>query len=117
MNDDFNTANAVAVLFDLAREINRAKSEAADTVDALASLLKYLADIIGLLQSEPEVFLKSQVSSADGISDDEIEALIQQRLDARASKDWAEADRIRDELTSAGISIEDGAGSSRWRRA
>ena len=117
LNDDFNTANAVAVLFDLARDINRAKSEAPNTVDGLASQLKSLANIIGLLESEPEVFLKSQVNSAGGLGDDEIETLIQQRLDARASKDWAEADRIRDELTAAGISIEDGAGSSRWRRA
>ena len=116
LNDDFNTANAIAVLFDLARDINRTKTEAPDGVDELASLLKYLANIIGLLQNEPEVFLKSQVSSAGGLGDEEIEVLIQQRLDARANKDWAEADRIRDELTAAGISIEDGEGGSRWRR-
>lgn len=117
MNDDFNTVRAIAVLFDLAREINRAKTDMPESVDSLASLLKYLANIIGLLASEPEVFLRSQVSSAGGLSDDEIETLIQQRLDARARKDWAEADRIRDELTAGGISIEDGAGGSRWRRA
>jgi len=117
LNDDFNTANAIAVLFDLAREINRAKKESADSVDSLASLLRYLGNIIGLLHSEPEAFLKSQVDSASGLSDDEIETLIQQRLDARASKNWAEADRIRDELTAAGISIEDGAAGSRWRRS
>lgn len=117
MNDDFNTASAIAVLFDLAREINRAKTDAPDTVDSLASLLKYLAKIIGLLQNDPEAFLKAQVSSADGLSDSEVEHLIQQRLDARASKNWAEADRIRDELTEAGIVIEDGTGGSRWRRA
>jgi len=116
LNDDFNTANAVAVLFDLAREINRAKSEAPNTVDALASLLKYLASIIGLLQSDPGMFLQSQVGSV-GLNDDEVETLIQQRLDARVNKDWTEADRIRDELTAGGISIEDGAGGSRWRRS
>jgi len=117
MNDDLNTAGAVAVLFDLAREINRAKSDGADSVNSLASLLRYLANVIGLLDADPDEFLKSQVSSTDGLGDNEIEALIQQRLDARSNKDWAEADRIRDQLTEAGIVIEDGAGGTRWRRS
>ena len=117
LNDDFNTANAIAVLFDLAREINRSKAESSGNVDALASLLRYLGNVLGLLQDSPDEFLKSQVSSTDGLSDDEIEALIQQRLDARSNKDWAEADHIRDQLTGAGIAIEDGAGGTRWRRS
>ena len=116
LNDDFNTANAMAVLFDLAREINRAKSEAPHKVDSLASLLRFLAKIVGLLEDDPEAFLRTQAGSADGLSDDVVEALIQQRLDARSNKDWAEADRIRDELVEAGIAIEDGAGGTRWRR-
>ena len=115
--DDFNTANAMAVLFDLAREINRAKTENADNVNSLASLLKQLASIIGLLQDDPEAYLKSQVSGATGLADEVIEKMIQQRLDARQNKDWVEADRIRDELVDAGISIEDGAGGTRWRRS
>jgi cysteinyl-tRNA synthetase len=117
LRDDFNTANAMAVLFDLAREINRAKTENADNVNSLASLLKQLAGIIGLLQSDPETYLKSAVSGSSALADEDIEKLIQQRLDARNNKDWAEADRIRDELVEAGISIEDGAGGSRWRRS
>ncbi len=116
MNDDFNTANAIAVLFDLVRKINRAKTENPDTVNALASLLKYLGGIIGMLQNDADVFLKSQANSDGGLADAEIETLIQQRLDARSNKDWAEADRIRDKLTSAGIVIEDGADGTRWRR-
>jgi cysteinyl-tRNA synthetase len=116
LNDDFNTANAVAVLFDLVRDINRAKTEDPTTVNALASLLKYLGSIIGLLQSDAEPYLKGQVGSDTGLSDDKVDELIQQRLDARKSKDWASADRIRDELTAAGVVLEDGADGTRWRR-
>jgi len=115
--DDFNTANAMAVLFDLARDINREKSDNPDKANSLASLLKYLAGIIGLLQDDAEAYLKSQVSGATGLADEVIEAMIQQRLDARKNKDWSEADRIRDELVDAGISIEDGADGTRWRRS
>ncbi|MFT5657861.1 MAG: cysteinyl-tRNA synthetase [Gammaproteobacteria bacterium] len=116
MNDDFNTANAVAVLFDLVRDINRAKIENPPAANSLASLLKYLGGIIGLLQSDAETYLKAQAGSSVGLTDNAVDELIQQRLDARASKDWALADRLRDELTSAGIAIEDGAGTTRWRR-
>jgi len=115
--DDFNTANAMAVLFDLARDINREKADNSEYVNSLASLLKYLAGIIGLLQDDAETYLKSQVSGATGLADQEIEKMIQQRLDARKNKDWSEADRIRDELVEAGISIEDGADGTRWRRS
>lgn len=115
--DDFNTANAMAVLFDLAREINRAKTDNSENTNSLASLLKHLAGIIGLLQSDPEAYLKSGVSGDSGLADEVIEEMIQQRLDARNNKDWGEADRIRDELVEAGISIEDGAGGTRWRRS
>ena len=117
MCDDFNTANAMAVLFDLVRDINRAKTENPEYANSLASLLKYLAGIIGLLQDDAETYLKSQVSGAAGLADQVIEKMIQQRLDARKNKDWSEADRIRDELVDAGISIEDGADGTRWRRS
>jgi len=72
--------------------------------------------IIGLLQSDPEDYLKSAVAGSSGLPDDAVETLIQQRLDARNNKDWAAADRLRDELTAAGIAIEDSAGGTRWRR-
>ena len=114
--DDFNTANAMAVLFDLAREINRAKNDGPGNVNSLASLLKYLAGIIGLLQSDPGDYLKSAVSGSSGLADKIIDAMIQQRLDARKNKNWKEADRLRDELVDAGISIEDGVDGTRWRR-
>jgi cysteinyl-tRNA synthetase len=115
--DDFNTANAIAVLFDLVRDINREKTDNPGCANSLASLLKYLAGIIGLLQDDAETYLKSQVSGATGLADEVIEEMIRQRLNARKNKDWGEADRIRDELVDAGISIEDGADGTRWRRS
>ena len=119
LNDDFNTANAVAVLFDLVREVNRAKQEQSAEQDELASQLRFLGGLLGLLQDEPESFLKSRAgqSGDGGLSDTAIDELIAARLKARAEKDWANADRIRDELTEAGIVIEDGADGTRWRRS
>jgi len=114
--EDFNTANAIAVLFDLTRHINRAKSEQRQDQHSLASLLRYLGGIIGLLQSDAENYLKSRAGHDLGLSDTAIDELIEQRLQARAARDWASADRIRDELTAAGIVIEDGAEGTRWRR-
>lgn len=109
MNDDFGTVEAVAVLFELALEINK-------TGDAhLAGCLKTLAGIIGLLQRDPAEFLQGSAAS-DGLSNAAIDALIEQRKQARADKNWAESDRIRDELAAAGIVLEDGAGGTGWRR-
>jgi cysteinyl-tRNA synthetase len=119
LNDDFNTANAIAVLFDLVREVNRAKSEQLPERHELASLLRHLGGVLGLLQADVEDFLKSRAgqASAGGLSDTAIDELVEARLQARAARDWANADRIRDELSLAGIIIEDGAGGTRWRRA
>ncbi len=108
MNDDFGTVEAIAVLFELAGEVNKSNDA------ALAGCLKALAGIIGLLQREPVEFLQSGVS--DGLSNAEIDALIEQRKQARADKNWAESDRIRDLLTAENIILEDGAGGTTWRR-
>ena len=116
LNDDFNTAIAVAVLFDLVRDITRAKSAGDEVQHELASLLRYLGGVLGLLQARPEDFLKSQAGQGNGLSDTAIEDMIAARLQARKDRDWAKADRIRDELSAAGIVIEDSSEGTRWRR-
>jgi cysteinyl-tRNA synthetase len=117
MDDDFNTVNALAVLFDLVREINKAKSGKQHKQHELASVLRHLGGVLGLLQADPDEYLKSAAGQADGLSDSAIDDLIAARLKARADKDWANADRIRDELSAAGIIIEDSSDGTRWRRA
>ncbi len=115
MNDDFNTPEAIAVLFELAREINRFKSVDADKSSALAAILLYLGDILGLLKQSPDAFLKSSVT--DELNDsDQIEALIIERNQARADRNWSRADDIRDELQQKGIILEDKDGKTGWRR-
>jgi cysteinyl-tRNA synthetase len=117
MDDDFNTAEAIAVLFEGAREVNRLKTDQADLAPVAASQLKVMAGVLGLLQSDPEEFLKAGTGTAvNAIDEAAIEALIQQRLDARSNKDWAEADRIRDALSDQGVVLEDAAGKTTWRR-
>lgn len=120
MDDDFNTPVALSVLFDLGREINRHKSSDASTAAGLATTLKDLGKILGLLEADAEAFLKGGGVSAggdDALSDDRIERLIEERLAARKNKDWETADRVRDELQAHGIVLEDGAGTTKWRRA
>lgn len=106
MDDDFNTPEAIAVLFDLANEANKTKD--ADTV----LLLKGLAGVLGLLQRNPDDFLQGEaVASLD------IESLIQARLTAKKNKNFAEADAIRKQLADAGIVLEDTPQGTTWRRA
>jgi len=120
MDDDFNTPEAMAVLFDLAREINRARETDIEKASRLAFCLKRLAGVLGLLQAEPDVFLRESVAAhggaAGGLSDAEIEALIADRVTARKERNWAEADRIRAELEQQGILLEDDASGTSWRR-
>ena len=118
MNDDFNTPEALAVMFDLTKAVNRARDNSPEEFRQLAGCLRYLGSCLGILQADPEEYLKSEsAENESSLSDDEIDQLIQARLDARAQKDWAEADRVRDVLTEAGIVLEDGAGGTRWRRS
>lgn len=109
MNDDFNTVEAMAVLFELAGEVNRTGSA------ALASVLRALAGVLGLLQREPLAFLQGGQEAGDWDAE-RIEAAIVARREARAAKNWAESDRIRDELLAAGILLEDGPQGTTWRR-
>lgn len=109
MNDDFNTVEAMAVLFELAGEVNRTGSA------ALASVLRALAGVLGLLQREPLAFLQGGQEAGDWDAG-RVEAAIVARREARAAKNWAESDRIRDELLAAGILLEDGPQGTTWRR-
>lgn len=111
MNDDFGTVEAMAVLFELAGEINKTNNA------ELAGCLKSLGGIIGLLHRDPQEFLQGGNMTAEGLSNEEIDALIAQRKQARADKNWAESDRIRDLLTEQNIILEDSAGDTTWRRA
>ncbi len=126
MDDDFNTPEAFAVLFDVAKELNKNKSE------KTAALLKSLGETLGLLQGDANAYLQGGViyitSNASigeitidgkitfGLSDDEIQGLINARFAARQSKNFAESDRIRKELDDAGILLEDSAAGTTWRR-
>ncbi|MDR3432599.1 MAG: cysteine--tRNA ligase [Rouxiella aceris] len=116
MDDDFNTPEAYSVLFDMARDINRLKTENLEAANGLAAELRRLAAVLGLLTQDPEQFLQSGAQSDDNGEVAEIEALIKQRNDARASKDWAMADQARDRLNEMGIVLEDGPQGTSWRR-
>jgi cysteinyl-tRNA synthetase len=112
MNDDFNTAMAVSVLFDLANEVNKTR----DAV--LARQLQRLAGIIGLLQRAPQEFLQAGPKQEGGLSDTDIAAQIEARAAAKKAKNFAEADRIRAALLDGGIVLEDKPGGvTEWRRA
>jgi cysteinyl-tRNA synthetase len=113
MDDDFNTPVAVSVLFDLAGEVNRTRDA------ALARQLKGLAGVLGLLERDPRVFLQQAggTNAEQGMTPDEIEAAIAERIAAKQAKNYAEADRIRAALLEAGIALEDKpGGSTEWRR-
>jgi cysteinyl-tRNA synthetase len=105
MNDDFNTPIALAALFDLASEINRSRSP------RLAGQLRALGGTLGLLQQEPEQFLRGADDDTAGI-----ELLISVRTTAKKEKNYAEADRVRKVLLDKGIVLEDGPDGTTWRR-
>jgi cysteinyl-tRNA synthetase len=115
MDDDFNTAAAVSVLFDLAHEINRLKATDAALAARHAALLRRLGGILGVLGRDPTGFLRA--GATDGLSETDIERQIGARLAARKARNFAEADRIRDDLKARGVILEDGAGGTTWRRA
>lgn len=113
MDDDFNTPQALSVLFELAKSLNVAKQQGSDEASQIAGTLKTLGGILGLLQLDPASFLQGN-DSDDEVA--EIEALIAQRNQARADKNWALADEARDKLKAMNIILEDSAGKTTWRK-
>ncbi len=123
MDDDFNTPEALATLFELAREINRLRGEDETAAAQSGSALKQLGGLLGLLQGDPETFLQGRGGAAiadaaggTGFTAQQVETLMAQRIAARKAKNWAEADRIRAQLQEAGIVLEDTAKGTIWRR-
>ncbi|AEE22824.1 cysteinyl-tRNA synthetase [Glaciecola sp. 4H-3-7+YE-5] len=117
MDDDFNTPEAMAVLFDVAKELNKAKAEEQSghsRASDLAGILLNLGKVLGILQRSPSEYLQGDQQDADEVA--EIEALIKARNDARAAKDWPAADAARDGLNVLNIILEDGPSGTTWRK-
>jgi cysteinyl-tRNA synthetase len=113
--DDLNTPQAQAVLHELATELNKAKTLIAKA-EAKGALLA-CGEVMGFLGEDPEVWFRWRPEGAGGLDDAAVEQRIAARIEARRVRDFAEADRLRKELTDAGISLEDGPGGTIWRRA
>ena len=128
MDDDFNTPVALAVLFDLARELNKTKEANPQQAGILAATLKQLSGLLGILQHKPDTWLKGGFTieaNLPGLSasielntfEEQIEQQIQNRIDAKKAKDWALADKIRNDLKDQGVILEDSPdGTTQWRR-
>jgi cysteinyl-tRNA synthetase len=114
MDDDFGTPRAMAVLHGVAGRLNREPNRDSDDARMLASTLRHLGGILGLLQSDAEAFL--QAGMPDGPTPDEIAGLIEQRAAARKAKDFAAADRIRNQLLERGVTLSDGPSGTTWTR-
>ena len=111
MEDDFNTPEALGVLFELVRALNKARAEKADNAPALAVLVKELGGLLGVLQDNPESFLKS----GGDVDEAWILEMIEKRKAAKAARDFAEADRVREELASNGVILQDSREGTTWR--
>ena len=114
--DDINTPNAISEIHELAKQLNKASDHSEQST--LKGQLIASATLLGLLQQDPEDWFRWQAAGGgdDALSDEQIETMVQQRLDARSNKDFATADKLRDELEAAGIVLEDGAGKTQWKR-
>ena len=119
MRDDFNTSEAIAVLFEINKSLNTAvKEQNAEQAHIAYATLRHLTDILGLVQYDVDEFLKSDIGQdALGLSPEQIEDLIQQRKDAKKAKEFARADEIRQSLLDQGVVLEDTRQGTVWRRA
>jgi cysteinyl-tRNA synthetase len=115
LTDDMNTPLALTALHGKLRDLNNTQD--CDGQAAAAQSLVDAGAVLGLLQDDPESWFTWHPVGADGLEDGDIEAKIQQRADARAAKDFATSDRIRDELADAGVVLEDKPNGTIWRRA
>ncbi len=119
MNDDFNTPEAMAALFDLVKQLNIAKTAGQDAVAAdLAASIRALGKLLGIAQRDPIEALRAgeQAPSDVGLSDEQVDDLVAERDAAKLAKDYARADQIRAELSEQGVVLEDGREGTRWRR-
>ncbi len=116
MDDDFNTPVALAVLFDLARDINKIRLHDVDEAARLAGALRRLGAVLGLVQGDAEIYLQTGSREHAVLGKEDVERLITERNSARKNKDWAESDRIRDLLHENNIILEDGSAGTTWRR-
>ena len=119
MRDDFNTSEAIAILFEINKALNSAvKEEQAEQAAVYYATLRYLTNILGLVQYNVDEFLKSDIGQeALGLTPEQIEDLIQQRKDAKKAKEFAKADEIRQSLLDQGVVLEDTRQGTVWRRA
>jgi cysteinyl-tRNA synthetase len=114
MDDDFNTALALSVMADVRQALNKSlENQQQEQANYFAGLLLAFGEVLGLLQQDVEQFLAGQQDDSEA---EQIDALVAERDTARAEKNWARADEIRDQLTAMGIVLEDSAGKTHWRR-
>ncbi len=116
MDDDFNTPVALAVLFDLARDINKIRLHDVAEAARLAGDLRRLGAVLGLVQGDAESYLQTGSRQHTALGKEDVEHLISERNSARKNKDWMESDRIRDLLHEKNIILEDGSAGTTWRR-
>ena len=117
MNDDFNTAKAVSVMFECANELNKLKTSDPEKASKTATELLKMAEPLGLLNQDPETYLQSSAGEGAAINSADVALKIDQRLQAKADKNWALADQIRDELSQQGVILEDKGAQTTWRRS
>jgi cysteinyl-tRNA synthetase len=121
LDDDFNTSIALSILFELAKLVNSEREKDIDQANALAQLLQKLGGYIGILQTDADSFLKHTPQGGAkkrgvDLADEDIDAKIKQRNEAKGNKDFALSDQIRDELIDLGVILEDSANGTSWRR-
>jgi len=115
MDDDFNTREAISVLFEMAREVNRLKRDTDPQAAVLASQMRGLGNILGLLELDPQAYLRGEAGESD-LADANVDALVVQRQQAKSDRNFALSDQIRDQLKVVGIVLEDSKEGTVWKR-